>query len=265
MLKLKKSLGQNFLIDKNIANKISKLDDIFNQNIFEIGPGSGNLTDIISKKKPKTFSMVEKDKKFYKILKEKYYRKKNFEIINDDILEYDLNNYKQRNVIIFGNLPYNISTQILAKFIKIKIWPPFYKKIIFMFQSEVADKILARSKTNKFGRITILSNLRLEVIDSFKISKKSFFPEPKVDSKIIVFKPKDKIKFNISNIENLEKITQIFFSSKRKMINKAFKKIFKNYEEIAFKLNINLKSRPSDLPSETYYKLTEIFEKNNKI
>ena len=133
-----------------------------------------------------------------------------------------------------------------------------------MFQKEVADKILAKSKTNEFGRITILSNYRLEIIDSFKISKEDFFPKPKVDSKVIVFKPKRAIKFKITNIENLEKITQVFFSSKRKMINKALKKIFKNYKDIAHMLNINLNSRPSDLSPEIYFKLTEIFEKNTK-
>ena len=264
MLRFKKSLGQNFLINKNIINKISQLDCIQDQNIFEIGPGSGNLSDTIAIQKPKSFFMIEKDQSLCNLLKKKYNQNENFKIFNGNILKYDLENYKFKNTIIFGNLPYNISTQILAKFIKIKTWPPFYKKIIFMFQKEVADKILAKSKTNEFGRITILSNYRLEIIDSFKISKENFFPKPKVDSKVIVFKPKRTIKFKITNIENLEKITQIFFSSKRKMINKALKKIFKNYKDIARMLNINLNSRPSDLSPEIYFKLTEIFEKNTK-
>ena len=115
--------------------------------------------------------------------KKKYNQNENFKIFNGNILKYDLENYKFKNVIIFGNLPYNISTQILAKFIKIKTWPPFYKKIIFMFQKEVADKILAKSKTNEFGRITILSNYRLEIIDSFKISKENFFLNQKLTQK----------------------------------------------------------------------------------
>ena len=97
-----------------------------------------------------------------------------------------------------------------------------------MFQKEVADRILAKPKTKDFSRITVLSNLRLDIVENFKISKKCFFPVPKVESEIIVFKPKLKETFNIKNIENLEKITQIFFSTKRKMINKPFSKIFKN-------------------------------------
>ena len=264
MLVLKKSLGQNFLTDKNIINKIVNIENLTDESVFEIGPGSGNLTSIINSKRPKSVFLIEKDKRFFKILKEKYESKNNFEILNDDILEYNLNNYKYKNVIVFGNLPYNISTQILSKFIKIKSWPPFYKKMILMFQSEVADRILAKPNTNDFGRITVLSNLKLDIIESFKISKNSFFPIPKIDSKIIVFKPKKLLDYNISKIQNLEKITQAFFSNRRKMINKTFVKLFDNYEEVSKKLNINLNSRPSELTCENYYKITELYEKYSK-
>ena len=262
MLKLKKSLGQNFLVDKNIIKKIVNLEPIEDENIFEIGPGLGNLTNLISNKKPKSLFLIEKDKRFFDILNQKFRLFNNFKIFNDDILSYNLNNYDGHNIIVFGNLPYNISTQILAKFIKLNSWPPFYKKIIFMFQNEVADRILAKTNTKNFGRISVLANFRLEVVKSFKISKKCFFPIPKVDSKIIVFKPKQKINYKINNIENLEKITHAFFSNKRKMINKTFVKLFNNHEKIAEKLNIDLTCRPSELSPETYYKLTEYFELN---
>ena len=132
-----------------------------------------------------------------------------------------------------------------------------------MFQKEVADRILAKSNTKQYGRISVISNFRFNITDNFKISKNCFFPKPKVDSKIIIFKPKVRINYKISNIENLEKITQVFFSNKRKMINKAFSRIFQNYEDVAKKLNINLKSRPSELSCEDYYKLTEHYEKIN--
>ncbi len=264
MLKLKKSLGQNFLTDNNIINKIVSLESLINERIFEIGPGSGNLTAFIDNKKPKSLFLIEKDKRFYEILKEKYGSIKNYKVLNADILNYNLNSHEHREVIVFGNLPYNISTQILARFIKVSPWPPFYKKIIFMFQNEVADRILAKPNTSDFGRITVLANLKLEVIEYFKISKKCFFPVPKVDSKIIVFKPKKNISFKISKIENLEKITQAFFSNKRKMINKTFVKLFENHTELAKKLKINLKSRPSELSCETYYKMAEFYEKSKK-
>ena len=263
MLRLKKSLGQNFLIDKNIIGKITRLDSIKNKTVLEIGAGSGNLTNSILKKRPKEIILIEKDKRFYENLSKKFNTKKNCKIVNEDILSYDLNSFTKPETIVFGNLPYNISTQILAKFIRVNSWPPFYQKIIFMFQKEVADRILAKSNTKQYGRITVLSNLRFNITENFKISKNCFFPRPKVDSKIITFQPKDKINYKISNVKNLEKITQIFFSSKRKMINKAFSRVFQNHKDVAKKLKIDLNSRPSELTCEDYYRLTEHFEKIN--
>ena len=130
-----------------------------------------------------------------------------------------------------------------------------------MFQKEVADRILAKPNNKNYSRITILTNLKLDIDYNFNVSKESFFPKPKIDSKVVVFKPKNKIKYKIKNIDNLEKITQIFFSGKRKMINKPFSKIFKNYEEVATSLNIDLKKRPSELSYENYYQITEKYEK----
>ncbi len=261
MIRLKKSLGQNFLIDKNIIKKIISLDNLKNQNILEIGPGSGSLTEPIVDKEIRKITLIEKDEKLYEILKIKFLNKKNIEIINQDILKYNLNNILLKNVIVFGNLPYNISTQILANFLKVKVWPPFFKKIIFMFQKEVADRILAKPNTKQYGRITILTNYRFDIVENFKISRNCFFPRPAVDSKILVFKPKNKINYKINNIKNLEKITNVFFSNRRKMINKPFAKIFKNPKSLAKKLKIDLSSRPSELSCGDYYKLTEYFER----
>ena len=264
MLELKKSLGQNLLIDKNIIKKIINQSEIKNKYIVEIGPGTGNLTKTIIDRKPKSLLLIEKDNRLYKILKIKFRSLKNCEIINDDILNYNFNS-NLKEAVIFGNLPYNISTQILAKFVKLNKWPPFFQKIIFMFQKEVGDRIIAKPNTKNYSRISVLTNFRFEIISSFKISQKCFFPTPKIESKIIVFKPKSKINIKIKKIENLEKITQIFFSSKRKMINKAFSKIFKNYKEIAKLLNIDLNKRPSELSFEEFYKITEKYEKVNNI
>jgi len=261
MLNLKKSLGQNLLIDKNILNKIAELSSINGKVVFEVGPGTGNLTEIILKKNPKKLLLVEKDKRFCQILTKKFDLEKNFIIYNEDILKFNFD----KNInpdLVFGNLPYNISTQILAKFIKFNEWPPPFSKIIFMFQKEVADRILARPNTKKYGRISVLANFRLDIVDSFKISRKCFLPVPDVDSKIIIFSPKTKTNYNIKNIKNLEKITEILFSGRRKMINKAFSKIFKDYEKIANALDINLKKRPAELSCHDFYRITEYYEKN---
>ena len=264
MLKLKKSLGQNLLIDKNIINKILSLTNITSKNVLEIGPGTGNLTKYLLKKKPKGLLLIEKDKQLCEILNLKFNTFNNYKIYNEDILEFHLNS-NFRSEIVFGNLPYNISTQILAKLIKFEKLYPQIEMVVFMFQKEVAERILAKPNGKSFSRITILANLKLDVIQDFKVSKDCFFPSPKIDSKVIAFKPKTKVKYNIKNIDNLEKITQIFFSGKRKKINKPFSIIFKNYKEIAKLLNINLNKRPSELSCENFYKITEKYEEmNNK-
>ena len=263
MLRLKKSLGQNFLSDNNVLEKITSLDDLKGQTVIEIGPGSGNLTEFIIKRGAKKIILIEKDQRFCKLLKEKFGNHKGLEIHKRDILEYTLNQVSLKDTIVFGNLPYNISTQILVKFISLKIWPPFYKKIIFMFQKEVADRILASNNTREYGRISVLANFRLEMLQSFKVSKNCFFPKPLVDSKIIVFKPKIKLKHKIHDIKNLEKITNIFFSNKRKMINKPLSKVFKEHKDIAKQLNLNMNSRPSELSGDDYFRLTELYEKFN--
>lgn len=256
----KKSLGQNFLIDKNIINKIVNLIEIKNQNIIEIGPGTGALTKEIIKKKPKSLILIEKDNKLYEELKVNYLNEKKIQIINEDILRFNFDKVKKKNLIIFGNLPYNISSQILVKFIKLKVWPPIYKDIIFMFQKELGDKITANFPSSNYGRLSILTNYRLSFINKFNISSNCFFPKPKVNSTIIHFKPKIKPNIKIKRIEHLEKVTNSFFSNKRKMIKKNLQKLLNN-KKINLITNLNLNLRPEDLSPDTYYKITRLYER----
>ena len=256
----KKSLGQNYLIDLNIVKKIINLTKIYNKNILEIGPGKGALTEQILKNKPKSLILIEKDNILSKELKLKYKDNKKIIIHNEDILKFNFEEKLKDNSIIFGNLPYNISSQILAKIIKFKKYPPKYSALIFMFQKEMAERITGKFSTSKYGRLSILTNYRLKVLNKFNVSPNCFFPKPKIDSTILYLKPNKKISNKIKNIENLEKITNILFSNKRKMINKNMKKIFNKNQLDSIK-NLNLKSRPSDLKPEKYYEITELFEK----
>ena len=260
MIKPKKSLGQNFLIDNNILNKIIKLAEISNCDIVEIGPGTGNLTKKIIEQKPNSLILIEKDKILSSNLKNELEKYNNYKIFNEDILKFDLEKNIKKNSIIIGNLPYNISSQILVKLIKFKKWLPKYKKLILMFQKEVADKILATFNTSDYGRLAVLSAARLKITDHFNVSPNSFYPVPKVRSTVLVFEPIVNKDFKIKNIENLEKISHIFFSRKRKMINKAFNKIFKNPLEVSKKINVNLNLRPNELSENEYFKITEFYE-----
>ena len=251
----KKSLGQNFLIDQNIVKKIINLKNIKNKDIVEIGPGNGAMTDKILKLNPKSLIVIEKDNFLIDKLKEKYKNIKLIKFFNEDVLKIDLEKIIKKNSIIFGNLPYNISSQILVKLVKFKKWPPKYTDLILMFQKEVAEKILGKS----YGRLSIISNYRLKSLTGFNVSSNCFFPKPKVTSTVIHLVPVKKINFNITDIENLEHITNMFFSNKRKKINKKIKKIF-NSEQISKFKNLNLNDRPSDLKKEFYYQATEIYE-----
>ena len=258
MIKAKKSLGQNFLIDKNILKKIVNVVDIKNKTVLEVGPGTGNLTSYILSKKPKKVFVIEKDKnlsiKLLNTFKDKII------IINKDILLTNEKNIDDDNFIVFGNLPYNISTEILSKWIlnldKNKFW---FSCLILMFQKEVAERIIAKFNSSKYGRISILSNWKLEIKKICDIKPTSFLPRPKVNSSLIYFKPKQFF-FNIENPKNLEKITRIFFNQRRKMLKKPFNQLFNGNIEIARKLNINLSLRPQNIDFETYYKLAMEYE-----
>ena len=257
----KKSLGQNFLTDHNIINKIIKIGKIKkNKTVLEIGPGYGNLTKKILSMGPNKIFAIEKDTKLTSFLKENFKNFDNIKIINEDIFNIINKKNLGQNVIVFGNLPYNISTQILASLILLEKWPPWYEMLIFMFQKEVADRITAEENSNNFGRLSILCNWRLDIKKHFNVSKNCFYPKPKISSTVLSFKPKKNNKFIIKNPRHLETVTRVLFSNRRKMINKNFLKLFNHNKSIAEELNLKLNKRPEELSNEMYYKITMKYE-----
>ncbi len=257
----KKSLGQNFLIDKNIISIIVNTADIKqNDTIFEVGPGTGNLTEKILSKKPKKVFAVEMDEFLTKKLHEKF--KEKIVLINEDILKVDEKKLSNDPMIVFGNLPYNISTQILVKWIRYINIDNTFKKFILMFQKEVADRILAETNSKNYGRLAVLSSWKLQIKKIIDVSPNSFYPIPKVKSTILLIKPKNKY-FNLKNSKNLEKITNIFFNQRRKMIKKPLNLIFKNANEVSKKLNINVKDRPQNLSPSKYFEICKEYENLN--
>ena len=257
MIKAKKSLGQNFLVDTNVLEKIVNVIQIKEKNILEIGPGTGALTSYILKKKPKKLIAVEKDKNLAQKLYQNF--KEEVTVINKDILEIDENSLIKEKFTVFGNLPYNISTEILSKWIvnlKDGFW---FDYLVLMFQKEVANRIISDFNTSTYGRLSILVNWKLKVVKVCDIKPFSFFPKPKVDSSLLLFTPKNKI-FKIHNPKNLEKVTRVFFSHRRKMLKKPFNQLFNGDQRILDKLKINLNLRPQNLDFETYYQLTREYE-----
>lgn len=257
MIKAKKSLGQNFLIDREVLEKIANVVQIKDKTILEVGPGTGNLTSFILKKNPKKMFVIEKDDDLAINLSETF--KDQLTIINDDILQVDENLIFKNKVTVFGNLPYNISTEILSKWItqtKDEFW---FNNLILMFQKEVADRIIAKFNTSDYGRLSILSNWKLNVEKICDIKPESFSPRPKIESSLLFFSPKKNF-YKIKNPKNLEKVTRIFFNHRRKMLKKPFNQLFNGDQRVLNELKIDLNLRPQNLDFDTYYQLTCAYE-----
>ena len=259
MIRAKKSLGQNFLIDTNILKKIVSVTNIENKYILEVGPGTGNLTSHILKKSPRNLLVVEKDEYLSESLKKKF--EDRIIIINKDILDIDEKKLYKEKLIVFGNLPFNISTEILAKWIlNLDDKSFWFEYLILMFQKEVADRIISKFNSSKYGRLTILANWKLDIVKICDIKAGSFSPRPKINSSLLFIKPKKNF-YKLQNSKNLEKITRVFFNQRRKKIKTPYNILFKGNVNVIRNLRIDLNLRPHNLKEEIYYELTQEYEK----
>ena len=255
----KKSLGQNFLIDKNIIYKISQITKIHKKNILEIGPGTGNLTEFILKENPKHLTVIEKDENLCQKLFLRF--KDKIKIINNDVLKENLETItSNEKITVFGNLPYNISTEIICRWVLNLNEICWFDELVLMFQKEVADRIIAKENTSQFGRLTILMNWRLNITKVFDIGPNSFSPKPKIESTVLHFIPKKKF-HKFKNSKNIEIVTRTFFNQRRKMIKNPLKQLFKNPKDISDKLNIDLNLRPQNLSILQFYEIINEYEK----
>ncbi len=217
MFRAKKSLSQNFLKDRNICKKILKYTNIKNNIILEIGAGYGFMTDYIIKEKPKKLLLIEKDFNLTKYLQHKYKENNNIEIICEDILNYNLSNFK--NLVVIANLPYNVSTKIILYLFK------FNKNIfemVLMLQKEVALKFDYNLRNmNKYKFLTkIVSDFTI----CFDVSKNVFFPKPKVKSSVVKFN----FKKQQVDLQKADLFSKLIFKNVRKKINNNLKLKKKN-------------------------------------
>ena len=255
-LKPKKSLGQNFLLDKNIINKIIQAANIESSDVvLEIGPGTGNLTEFIVSQKPKKIYLVEKDENLANELEKQYFNK--ITIIKKDILKIPYEFYSGKRFLILGNLPYNISTKILSEWCLNKSLN--VSKMVLMFQKEVAERILANVNSKNYGRITILCKWKFNIKKITDVKPNSFFPKPKVHSTVLEFVSKRKF-HEIKDPKNLEKITRVFFSQRRKMIKKPINILFKNFQFDYKKFNIKPSDRPQNIDIKEYLEIVNEYE-----
>ena len=247
----KKSLGQNFIKNKDFILKLSALiqsDD--DTNIFEIGPGMGALTNQLIKKKFKNLFLIEKDILLFQKLYDRYKNNEKIFVFNSDAIDYNYEaiNKNQKSLIV-GNLPFNISSQLLINWIVNYSWPPFYSKMILMFQKEVANRIIASHNQKSYSRISVISQARCEIKALLNAPSHIFFPKPKVDGTILEFSPISK--YLDIDISNLQKLLRKSFEHRRKKIKTSLK----DYDYLLKRFSIDDGLRAENLSVDDYCKL----------
>ena len=237
----KKSLGQNFIFDKNLLIKISNsIKSKSTNSIIEIGPGLGTLTDYLYKKNYKHLILLEKDIRLIENLKKKFDKTK-VEILNIDALNFDYNSSSLRHSIIVGNLPFNVSVDLLYLWTKCKSWPPQHDKMVLMFQKEVANRIMALPKNKSYGKLSVVVQSRYKIKKLIDVPASAFSPIPKVDAIVLEFTPFNDFRF--IDINKIDKVAKDAFSQRRKKI----KNNMSNYLVEIKNLSINSNLRPEDL------------------
>jgi 16S rRNA (adenine1518-N6/adenine1519-N6)-dimethyltransferase len=263
-LDAKKSLGQNFIFDKNFTDKIvATCGDLSNSTVLEIGAGPGSLTRSILDANVKKLVVIEKDRRCLKILEEiKNYYGNRLEIINDDAIKIDEKKLftNQGKIKIISNLPYNIGTVLLIKWLKIS---EIIESLTIMLQKEVVERIVAKPNQKKYGRLSVMIGSICESKMLFSVNPSIFTPPPKVDSAIVEIIPYDHKKFEIDFFA-FEKVVACAFNQRRKMIKSCLKQILKEAEKKLIEIKINPNLRAENLTIEDFYKITKIFLKENE-
>ena len=250
--KHKKSLGQNFLINKTILKKISSLKDFKNQEVVEVGPGKGYLTEFLIKKKPSKLILIEKDRQLETVLTNLIKNKSiKIKLIIEDALKISINKLSKNKIVLIGNLPYNIATTLILNWLR---YIHSFESIVVMVQKEVASRLSAKEKTKHYGRTSVLVQVVADVKIKFDVAPENFFPKPKVHSSVIEIIPKEKIKFNY---KKLDKLLKLSFMHKRKTLKNNLSKISSNIEEKIYKCGVNPALRPEEISPNQFIKLSE--------
>lgn len=265
MIQAKKNLGQNWLIDKNIINKIIDYANITNEtNVIEIGPGQGALTELITMKAKKTIA-IELDDKLCALI-EKKYKDKNFKLICKDVLEINLDKlikeeFNNEDVIVISNLPYYITSKIIFK----NLESNKIKKQILMVQKEYGDRVIAKPGTKIFGRLSVGVQIFNDVEKVTDVSRNSFAPRPNVDSVVVSLIKKNTLLIKENESEKFLEMIKILFANKRKTIHNNLSNYLKNKPNSLKVLelsNIETSKRAEQLSIKYFI---EIFNNINKL
>ena len=258
-LRAKKSLGQNFLLDLNLTSKIARYAGNLDQfDILEIGPGPGGLTRSLLYEGARKVVAIEKDSRCIEALKEiQATFPRRLKLLQGDALSTNASEHLADPVRIIANLPYNIGTELLVRWLTSKTWPSFWQSMTLMFQKEVANRIVASPGSKAYGRLSVMSQWRCDTKIAFNIPASAFTPPPKVESALVHFEALKEPKFP-AEVEVLEFVVSKAFNQRRKMLRGALKDYFQNVEESLFSIGVLPTKRAEDITVQEYCSMSQI-------
>jgi 16S rRNA (adenine1518-N6/adenine1519-N6)-dimethyltransferase len=225
-LQAKKSLGQNFLLDLNLTGKVARAaGDLQQTTVIEVGPGPGGLTRALLMNGARRVVAVERDERCLAALAEvaAHYPGR-LEVIPGDALKTDFSALAAGEPVkSVANLPYNIGTELLVRWLTVQQWPPFYRSMTLMFQREVAERIVAKPATESYGRLGVLAGWRTEARIAFDVPPQAFTPPPKITSSVVHLTPRESPL--PAEVKRLGKVTEAAFGQRRKMLRQSLKSL----------------------------------------
>ena len=258
-LRAKKSLGQNFLLDLNLTSKIARYAGNLDQfDILEIGPGPGGLTRSLLHEGARKVVAIEKDNRCIEALEEiQATFPGRLKLLQGDALSTNASEHLADPVRIIANLPYNIGTELLVRWLTSKTWPSFWQSMTLMFQKEVANRIVASPGSKAYGRLSVMSQWRCDTKIAFNVPATAFTPPPKVESALVHFEALKEPKFP-AEVEVLEFVVSKAFNQRRKMLRGALKGYFQNVEEGLLSIGVLLTKRAEDITVQEYCAMSKI-------
>ena len=258
-LRAKKSLGQNFLLDLNLTSKIARYAGNLDQfDILEIGPGPGGLTRSLLHEGARKVVAIEKDNRCIEALAEiQATFPGRLKLLQGDALSTNASEHLADPVRIIANLPYNIGTELLVRWLTSKTWPSFWQSMTLMFQKEVANRIVASPGSKAYGRLSVMSQWRCDTKIAFNVPATAFTPPPKVESTLVHFEALKEPKFP-AEVEALEFVVSKAFNQRRKMLRGALKGYFQNVEEALVSIGVLPTKRAEDITVQEYCAMSRI-------
>lgn len=258
-IRAKKSLGQNFLLDLNLTSKIARYAGNLKQSdVLEIGPGPGGLTRSLLNEGARQVVSIEKDNRCIAALEEiQSLFPGRLRLLQGDALSMNVTQYLTDPIKIIANLPYNIGTELLVRWLNSKNWPSFWQSMTLMFQKEVANRIVARPGSKAYGRLSVMSQWRCNTKIAFNIPATAFTPPPKVESAVVHFEALNEPKFP-AEVDKLEFVVSKAFNQRRKMLRGALKGHFINVEEGLFSIGVSPTKRAENITVQEYCAMSQI-------